>query len=522
MANACCFILFIALLSNCECARILSVFPSIGYSQFKLGERLIEELVAKGHDVTVISLFEPKNPENYTTITLKELKEMYNPGSGPELTQDVDLITDVKMVYEVGYYITEEILKHEKVQNLLKSDAKIDLVLMEHFFNEAHMGFAKHFDAHLVLLSSIGLCEWNYNLLGNSFLPSINSVSFLHQTNSMNFWERLKNTFVGLSINLYQDFVSYPKQQEYLDKYFLEKMDLKDLMYSAELMLLNSDPSVGDNFESNRATIEIGGFHIKEKPLPEQLQRFLDTAEEGVILFSLGSNVKSTDLSIEKIQDILNVFAALKQRVIWKFEDLDMIEVPNNIIVSKWVPQTDILAHRNMIVFITHGGILSTTESIFYGVPMIGIPLFGDQRMNVARSVKNGHTIHLPLRDLNAETLQTAIDEILNNPKYQANARKRSNILRDKPILPIELAMFWIEHVLRHDGIDYLRSTSLDLSWYQKYLLDVILFVVLISLSSLVLFIFTVKKIILRIYSQNNKTALTSHTNEKKKKKKKN
>lgn len=61
-------------------AKILSVFPSCGYSQFILGERLIRELTARGHEVTVISLFEPKDPQNYTTIHLKDVLETFKQG----------------------------------------------------------------------------------------------------------------------------------------------------------------------------------------------------------------------------------------------------------------------------------------------------------------------------------------------------------------------------------------------------------------------------------------------------------
>lgn len=57
-------------------SRILGVFPSPGYSQFILAEKLMTELVKKGHEVTVISPFEPKlPPKNYTTISTNGLIE---------------------------------------------------------------------------------------------------------------------------------------------------------------------------------------------------------------------------------------------------------------------------------------------------------------------------------------------------------------------------------------------------------------------------------------------------------------
>lgn len=52
--------------------------------------------------------------------------------------------------------------------------------------------------------------------------------------------------------------------------------------------------------------INIGGAHIKPtKPLPEDLQRFLDESKDGVIYFSLGSVVKSSKLPKDKISAFL-------------------------------------------------------------------------------------------------------------------------------------------------------------------------------------------------------------------------
>lgn len=57
------------LLNLGEFSKILGVFPSPGYSQFILAERLMTELANRGHEVTVIAPFEPKMPvKNYRTI----------------------------------------------------------------------------------------------------------------------------------------------------------------------------------------------------------------------------------------------------------------------------------------------------------------------------------------------------------------------------------------------------------------------------------------------------------------------
>lgn len=76
-----------------------------------------------------------------------------------------------------------------------------------------------------------------------------------------------------------------------------------------------------------------------------------------------------------------------------------------------------ILAHPNLKLFITHGGLLSTTEAVFHGVPMVGMPVFGDQQANMVHAVINGYAIQVPFFEFTEETLSDAIKEILNNPK---------------------------------------------------------------------------------------------------------
>lgn len=50
-----------------------------------------------------------------------------------------------------------------------------------------------------------------------------------------------------------------------------------------------------------------------------------------------------------------DTFKKLKQRVLWKFEDESLPGVPSNVMIKKWLPQNDILAHQNVVLFISHG-----------------------------------------------------------------------------------------------------------------------------------------------------------------------
>lgn len=70
-----------------------------------------------------------------------------------------------------------------------------------------------------------------------------------------------------------------------------------------------------------------------------------------------------------------------------------------------------------MKLFISHGGLLSTIETIYHGVPILGIPIFADQKMNIAIAVKKGYAVSLPFGEVTEERFQSALQEILNNTR---------------------------------------------------------------------------------------------------------
>lgn len=82
------------------------------------------------------------------------------------------------------------------------------------------------------------------------------------------------------------------------------------------------------------------------------------------------------------------------------------------------MPQQDILAHPNTKLFITHGGLLSTTETIYHGVPVLSLPVFGDQKLNAAQSETSGFGLTIDFYKITEEKLTSALDKLLHDPKY--------------------------------------------------------------------------------------------------------
>lgn len=158
----------------------------------------------------------------------------------------------------------------------------------------------------------------------------------------MTFVGRLIHAVLPLAMEIMFLFVQY-QQHNVLHEYFPNAPPLKDLMNNISITLLNAHYSV---LEPPRPylpnVIPIGGFHIQSQTLPMEIKDFLDGAKDGAVLFSLGSNARSADMSQEQLNTILKTFSKLPQKFLWKFED-ESIDVPRNVKVMKWLPQRAVL-----------------------------------------------------------------------------------------------------------------------------------------------------------------------------------
>lgn len=133
-----------------------------------------------------------------------------------------------------------------------------------------------------------------------------------------------------------------------------------------------------------------------------------------------------------------DTFRLLKQRVIWKFEEESIPNLPDNVLIRKWLPQTDILAHPNIVLFLSHGGMFSSFEAINYGIQMLVIPLAGDQFRNAFRAEKAGYAKALNFHHLTHESLHSSINEMLTDKKYAMRAKEISSIFGDNLVHPMD------------------------------------------------------------------------------------
>lgn len=315
---------------------------------------------------------------------------------------------------------TRHTLESQSVQELLNSiTTKFDVIVMEEFLNDALLGLGDHFKAPIVAFSPFGATRLTNQMVGSpspvEYVPHV-TLSF---TDRMTFVQRIINTLTTMTEFVFINLWYHPSHEKLLFEFFGPNTpSLSALQTNVSLVLLNTHFILNYPRPYMSNMIEIGGFHIqsdasRNHQLPKRLQRFLDEADEGVIYFSMGSILRCSEIPSEKMQALRRVFGSLSQRVLWKCDEDKKSKFSPNVMVSKWFPQEAILEHKNVRLFITHGGLLSSMEAVYFGVPIIGIPIYGDQYLNVAKAVSAGYGMLLRYDNLTEQSLSWAVDEML-------------------------------------------------------------------------------------------------------------
>uniref|UniRef100_A0A673M262 UDP-glucuronosyltransferase n=1 Tax=Sinocyclocheilus rhinocerous TaxID=307959 RepID=A0A673M262_9TELE len=311
-----------------------------------------------------------------------------------------------------------------------------------------------------------------------SYVPRFQSGS----TDKMTFVERIQN-FVMSGVELVLCRIMYASFDELASRYLDADVTYQEIIGRGAIWLLRYDFT----FEYPRPLMPnmvlIGGINCrKSAELSAEVEEFVKgSGEHGIVVFSLGSLVSS--MPKEKAAIFFKAFSMIPQRVLWRYTGEIPDDVPENVKRMKWLPQNDLLGHPKAKAFITHGGTHGIYEGICHGVPMVMLPLFGDQGDNVHRVATRGVGVVLSIHDITAETLVDALNTVINDSSYKQRMEKLSAIHNDRPMQPLDLAVYWTEFVMRHKGADHLRPAAHDLNWLQYHSLDVIgflLFIVLI------------------------------------------
>ncbi|XP_075140035.1 UDP-glucuronosyltransferase 1A1-like [Leptodactylus fuscus] len=459
-------------------------------------EPLVEELGERGHQIVVLvpeSNLHIKASTNYIVksypgpYTKEELRDQISASTNhfvklPTLKRIVTIYERSSIIKSFLHKTCRCLLQNEEVLGYLREQS-FDAAILSPIFPCGHI-VAEHLGIPTVNFLRSLPCGIDQVATQCPSPASYVPRFFSSHTDHMSFSQRIRNVLLWVSDGflcklLYNEF-------GHLASEFLQKeVSMADLYSQSSIWLLKYDFV----FEFSRPVMPnmvfIGGINCSHrKNLTRDFEKLVDSSgEHGFVVFSLGSMV--SEIPMNKAMDIAEALRSIPQMVIWRYTGKVPTNLGNNTHLVKWLPQNDLLAHPKARAFITHGGSNGLYEGICNAVPMVMLPLFGDQKDNAKRIESRGAGVTLNVLDMTKEDLSNALDAVINIPSYKENIQRLSALHLDRPIHPLDLAVHWVEFVMRHKGAPHLRPAAHDLNWIQYHSIDVFGFLLVVLVTTL-------------------------------------
>ncbi|PSN55490.1 hypothetical protein C0J52_02575 [Blattella germanica] len=351
----------VAILTIClqttNSSKILALFPHVGKSHQDVYDPFLKQLASRGHHVVVVSHFpQAQEIENLTDISIRGAVEI-PPTQGITFgsVENKGSIHNAILLTNLATPHCDGILRLPQVKNLMNQS--FDLVITELFDTDCFLGVVHQIKAPFMYFSSSVLMPWANDRFGNPDNPSYIPNLFVSNCDRMNFWERISNTID----TIVDKWIVFPLFFDKPGHAFAEKHlgislpPLPEIAKQGSLILVNSHFSLNRPRPLVPAVVEVGGIHINKPPkeLPQVVTRW------------------SNDLHLRVSCTNCN--------------------------------------HPKVRVFLAHGGLLGTIEAVHVGVPMVGIPMYGDQSTNIRMVEAAGMGIRLNYADITKESVLKAL-----------------------------------------------------------------------------------------------------------------
>ncbi|KAF8360256.1 hypothetical protein PRIPAC_87179 [Pristionchus pacificus] len=498
-------LIFLLLISFTYSYKILVYNIRYSHSHSNFLGNVADILVEAGHDVTS---FIPEVSATVADGTTKskvvripptpsvqaELKKMLPGAAFFELGDWVHVMmgTTLSVVFEAQ---CRETLKRMDVIEKLR-DEKFDVYIVE---NADMCGMALTElikPKSIIMTGTTALYGHQFDEVGAPQPLSVTPRTFL---DSFSFWSRVHNLYAEVLTRY-----AYGKSRTKVLRLFRDKFgsdfpDFEQITSHIAYCFINTEPLLDVASPTISRVIPIGGLGAKQpKELDEYWQGILSLRPRAVLI-SFGSLIKSQALTIDVKRSFLMVARAFPDTTfIWKYEKTEDEFVRNeaskvtNVVLSKWMPQNDLLNHPNVSVFITHAGMGSVMETTRRGVPALLVPIFADQHRNARGLVHNGlGKVHSKFELTDHAQLISSLKELMESKKYRMNAKHIARMLAAKPFSSREQLIKYTEFAAEFGPSSALRPQSHDMTLIAYHNLDIIT----VALVVIILVMFVVFKV---------------------------
>jgi MGT family glycosyltransferase len=203
----------------------------------------------------------------------------------------------------------------------------------------------------------------------------------------------------------------------------------------AELELVHTSPWLNlwiypSEVDYARAAPPAGTWHNLEASVRSTDEPWSVPAGDGpVVYLSLGS-LASGD--VELMRGLIESLADAPWRVIVsKGPQHADLTLADNMVGEEFLPQTSILPQVDAVI--THGGNNTVTECLYFGKPMVVLPVFWDQYDNAQRMAETGLGIRLDTYGHDPAELPAAVERLLRDEALAARLATISQRLQAAP-----------------------------------------------------------------------------------------
>lgn len=308
---------------------------------------------------------------------------------------------------------------HEFLQDLLKISDEI-LSIVQQLADTITFDYVYHdtFGAGLLVKDYLNL-------------PSISSSASFAIPEEQ-FFEIKKSTNVAASLDpspeIEQENASLTKQME--DRFCVKvKHPFQFMMNNADLNIVYTSKSFQPGGEYLDDSYVFIGPSITNRLQSDDFP-LEELNDRKVFYISMGTVLQGFE---DFFQTCVQAFRDFEGKIVLsvgKSTDITKLEpFPENFIVRNYVPQLEVLQHADL--FITHGGMNSTSEAIYYEVPLVVIPQTSDQPM-IANRLEELHAgYRLDPNEVSVKKLQEAVQTVLSDPSYRKNTKKVSKSFKE-------------------------------------------------------------------------------------------
>lgn len=188
--------LLLSVLELAIASRILFLLPTLSKSHMILHHALSSTLAERGHDVTVVSVFELDNKiENHREILVPfDHERLKNFVKNIFKKPNQSYLKILPEILEITFDLTFEMAKLPEFKRLLEHE-KFDLLIVGMFYNHYLLGYGEIFDCPTAMLSTFGNTILTNSIVANPGESSAVPSTFSNPSDAtrMTFTEKVKN-----------------------------------------------------------------------------------------------------------------------------------------------------------------------------------------------------------------------------------------------------------------------------------------------------------------------------------------